>query len=222
MWKTSQTSLRSVGMALAPAITLNRMYHCVPSSSKNNGADAQPAAEANQEQEHDGKQSRGGHRGGYLRDGLRDGGEPGPQSDVDSHGDGPEARQHQDELDAEECRAGAPEDIAQLRLSRARRCMTPIFTTAYRMPSRAAAGSTRATPFPLQRARRCGIGRFVRCGKMQSAGFERSGSTEARAARGQHLRAAQQIQHGRARRLRSFHLLELELLAQAMMGRQIT
>ena len=29
-----QTSFRSVGIALAPAITLNKMYHCVPSISK--------------------------------------------------------------------------------------------------------------------------------------------------------------------------------------------
>src|ERR1700730_14762232 len=33
-WNISQTSLRSVGMAVAPAMTLNRMYHCVPSSNK--------------------------------------------------------------------------------------------------------------------------------------------------------------------------------------------
>ena len=31
---TPQTSFRSVGMALAPAMTLNRIYHCVPKSSR--------------------------------------------------------------------------------------------------------------------------------------------------------------------------------------------
>src|ERR1019366_3677044 len=31
---TSQTSLRSVGMADAPAMTLKRMYHCVPMNSR--------------------------------------------------------------------------------------------------------------------------------------------------------------------------------------------
>ena len=31
--KTEQHSFRSVGIAMAPAITLNRMYHCVPSKS---------------------------------------------------------------------------------------------------------------------------------------------------------------------------------------------
>src|SRR6202158_2870938 len=30
--KTLEASFKSVGIAIAPAITLNRMYHCVPSS----------------------------------------------------------------------------------------------------------------------------------------------------------------------------------------------
>src|SRR5450755_2260782 len=34
MPKTLAASFRSVGMAMAPAITLKRMYHCVPSKSK--------------------------------------------------------------------------------------------------------------------------------------------------------------------------------------------
>ena len=33
-WKTEAASRSSVGMAMAPAITLNRMYHCVPSSMR--------------------------------------------------------------------------------------------------------------------------------------------------------------------------------------------
>src|ERR1700722_11943892 len=32
-WNTLQTSFKSAGIAVAPAITLNRMYHWVPNSS---------------------------------------------------------------------------------------------------------------------------------------------------------------------------------------------
>src|SRR5215472_16940086 len=40
--KTWAASLRSVGMAMAPAMTLNRTYHCVPSNMSSMAANSMP------------------------------------------------------------------------------------------------------------------------------------------------------------------------------------
>ena len=52
---------------------------------QDHGADSHPAADPNQHQEDDRKQSRGGHGGGNLREGLHQGGKPRPHPYVDSH-----------------------------------------------------------------------------------------------------------------------------------------
>src|SRR5271165_6687753 len=47
--KTFAASFKSVGIAIAPAITLNRMYHCVPSSIKAIAAISTPPDEEQQQ-----------------------------------------------------------------------------------------------------------------------------------------------------------------------------
>ena len=95
MPKTLAASFKSVGMAIAPAITLNRMYHCVPSSSRTIEPNPKSSAQADQDQQHDREQRRGRNRGGDLREGLRDARQARIESDGDADGDGPERAEQQ-------------------------------------------------------------------------------------------------------------------------------
>ena len=52
------TSFRSVGIAIAPAITLNRMYHCVAEQHQRDGAQAHAAAQSHQRKQDHREQRR--------------------------------------------------------------------------------------------------------------------------------------------------------------------
>ena len=87
--ETKQHSFKSVGIAMAPAMTLNRMYHCVPKQQQRDGADAEATAHANQQQQNNRKQSRRGHGCGDLSQRLRDARELWIEADRDTGRNGP-------------------------------------------------------------------------------------------------------------------------------------
>ena len=90
--KISATSRNSDGIAMAPAITLNKMYHCVPEQHQQNGAGVQPAAQTDHAQQQNREQRGGRNRGGDLRDGLRDSRQSRVETDGDARGNGPGRR----------------------------------------------------------------------------------------------------------------------------------
>ena len=70
-------SFRSVGIAIAPAMTLNRMYHCVPSSSSTIEPMPSPPPTRISTSSTIGKQRRRRNGRRNLRQRLRDAGQPG-------------------------------------------------------------------------------------------------------------------------------------------------
>ena len=78
---------------MAPAITLNRMYHCVPKQQQHDRTDAEPPAETDQQQQHHGKQRGSGNGGGDLSQRLRDAGQFGIEADGDAGGNRPQRSQ---------------------------------------------------------------------------------------------------------------------------------
>ena len=111
----SATSRRSVGIAMAPAITLNRMYHCVPSSISRIEPTPSPPPMLDQRQQHHGKQRRGRHRRGHLRQRLRDARQLRVETDGHARRNGPQRRDQQRDDHAHEGRARALQRRHQLR-----------------------------------------------------------------------------------------------------------
>ena len=81
---------------MAPAITLNRMYHCVPSSSKMIEPIPSPPPTRIKHQQNNREQRGRRNRRRHLRDGLRDSRKLGIQADRDSHRNGPQPGEEQE------------------------------------------------------------------------------------------------------------------------------
>ncbi len=89
-------------MEMAPAMTLKRMYHCVPRSMRATEPIPSPPPILIRPMSRIGKERRGGNRGQYLRDGLNDAGQAGIEADGDADGDGPRGRDEQRGVNPEE------------------------------------------------------------------------------------------------------------------------
>ena len=95
---------------MAPAMTLKRMYHCVPSSmSAMEPMPRPPPMRTSREQ--DGKKRGGGNGSRDLRQRLRDARQARIEADGHADGNGPQRGDEQRDIDAQEGGAGALEQL---------------------------------------------------------------------------------------------------------------
>ena len=86
---------------MAPAITLKRMYHCVPSSIRAMEPMPRPPPILTQADEQNGEEGGGRNRGQHLRNRLNDAREPGIEADGDADRNGPRGGDQQRRIDAQ-------------------------------------------------------------------------------------------------------------------------
>jgi hypothetical protein len=99
--KTEQHSFRSVGIAIAPAMTLNRMYYCAPNDRRAMDPKPSPSSNFDHEKQYDRKRGCGGDGSGNLGQRLRNAREAGIEADGHSNWDSPQRAQQKREVHAE-------------------------------------------------------------------------------------------------------------------------